>query len=101
MKNKTKHTPGPWGVYTNTSRGCYDVFKETDGLKTPNKIVAFVPYPPIGNNEEANNNARLIAAAPELLDMAKKLHHTYGSNHIGADQCGFCKVIAKAEGRGE
>lgn len=68
---KQKHTPGPWG-YAYDDRGecvidvgpwCPNVYGRID------PVVASVPQD--GNdNEEAN--ARLIAAAPDLLEAAKK-----------------------------
>lgn len=53
---KTSHTPGPWSVVPGTN--CFHV-------KAPDWYVAKT-----GNDTpEAQANARLIAAAPELLEM--------------------------------
>jgi len=60
MKTKTqKHTPGPWGVLqTKTGpaivAGCWEV----------------VVYAQDGIGGDVEANAKLIAAAPELLDAA-------------------------------
>ena len=56
----SKHTPGPWA---------------TDGGDTVvamgNQIVVTAPAPDGASREEMKANARLIAAAPELLEALK------------------------------
>jgi hypothetical protein len=92
MENKNaQHTPGPWHVGVNPGPMIYG----PNGEQVADLSGDLLP------KDERAGNIRLIAAAPELLAVAKKLHHTYGRDHIGADQCEFCKVIAKAKGRGE
>lgn len=72
MKN-TKHTPGPWFATVNhTANGSsasvhnsegYSILSNINGLTTEN----------IPENEECEANARLIAAAPELLECMNML----------------------------
>ena len=59
------HTPGPWKVYGATKQDC----KVMDSRGREMAIVRRS----IESPEEAEFNARLIAAAPELLDVVKDL----------------------------
>lgn len=62
MKPKFKGTPGPWGI--DTRRVIKDRVVSSNGL-----TVACTD----GNSSEENEaNARLIAAAPELLEALRK-----------------------------
>ena len=84
----TKHTPGPWVVMPRGHNGieAVQVWPERDG---EGRICTMM------NSQHENANARLIAAAPELLDACKKmLDVSYGPDHEM-----LCAVIAKAEGR--
>ena len=62
--SEAKHTPGPWGAIGNLVRS---PMHQPEGLPRGVQIVEcrdgyFLPH-----TEEAKANARLIAAAPELL----------------------------------
>lgn len=65
-----KHTPGPW----NTDNAGYRVLAKRKGFKpTPEHPVFVVAQCSVyccGDREEQSANARLIAAAPELLNVA-------------------------------
>lgn len=66
----TKYTPGPWMV---RSTGC---------VGTDDMMVASV-YPMEDQNlEEHDANARLIAAAPELLEALRSAHHMLTRDYI-------------------
>lgn len=61
----TQHTPGPWAVqfegeHSPAASGVYSKGKATGRICT---------VPPM--HEDRDANARLIAAAPDLLDIAK------------------------------
>lgn len=60
----TKHTPGPWSLHKRGPAERYEVQHGIPGNGSP-ICVTFC-----GSQQEAN--ARLIAAAPELLDALKK-----------------------------
>lgn len=88
MSNETKHTPGPWKVNQSSTRfellgpDVFPILRINGGM---------VPI-------EAN--ARLIAAAPELLDALKALVNCPDYKHIGTLEMVQAKAaIAKAEGR--
>ena len=60
----TKHTPGPW------MESSFEVWSPLNG-KRFGKVVADLRRAD-GTSDEAKANARLIAAAPELLDELRK-----------------------------
>lgn len=57
------HTPGPWRI---ESRGSHNPLIETDGLTVAEVLDDCHP-----DTEQQEANARLIAAAPDLLEYAK------------------------------
>jgi len=82
------HTPGPWRVGDNGAT----VF----GPKTnPRTIVTLSKVAMILN--ETRSNARLIAAAPELLDACKLALGAFEHNWA-IDWGQLSRVIKKAEG---
>jgi hypothetical protein len=96
MTQTTKHTPGPWQSANTWVQG------------TREHSLAIVPL--IARVNRANDayeaNARLIAAAPELLTTLKQLvqaialHGDKALNAAGLDSTvrQACDVIAKATG---
>lgn len=76
----TKHTPGPWKVLD-----FHGLFVITDGGLT----VADVTYQlPDAEGETARMaNARLIAAAPELLSAAMNYAMRYAQDEAADDAC--------------
>ena len=77
-----QHTPGPWEVADDTP----DIIKhEPDGIThiASCDVACFSPgFIPI---EEMDANARLIAAAPELLAALEHLTHRYLFNNSEED----------------
>lgn len=80
-----RHTPGPWHTDAVMGEDRHEICAEpTTESGNPNVIATVFcdlldPSPAIGLTE-ANANARLIAAAPELLDALQELvHHPYDS----------------------
>lgn len=73
---KTQHTKGPWM----DKEG--QIYPETTG-----KTLALIPYFDKSNDEE-NANARLIAAAPELLEALINLkEQIYSLSGLSFWQC--------------
>ena len=71
----TKHTPGKWTLVKNTSASHsipppYIIVEDTP--KNSKNIATIVPYAEM-DLEEVEANARLIAAAPELLAALKEV----------------------------
>ena len=86
-----KHTPSPWR---------YDPYQELPGFREPAGVDTgkgrwVVEYSGMTSHEEFEAHARLIAAAPDLLDACRKaLYAIKGREH---DQ--FIRdAIAKATG---
>ena len=72
--SEAKHTPGPWEASGNLVRS---PMHQPEGLPRGVQIVEcrdgyFLPH-----TEEAKANARLIAAAPELLEALERLADAY------------------------
>jgi hypothetical protein len=80
IEQTQKHTPGPWNVYHENgsmgSNGCWGV--EGKSLMVENKKTAIAV---MARTESTRANARLIAAAPELLEA---INHAISEidNHI-------------------
>jgi hypothetical protein len=93
----TRHTPGPWRILSH--RHDEDIYIEgADG------IIATVYVDREGDVGAAN--ARLIAAAPELLVVVKKLRHAINALEIDPVDAEYCSIleqadiaVAKVEGR--
>ncbi len=87
------HTPGPWKQHETEGK----VYASVRGAN--NEIVADCGS---RSDKQAQANAALIAAAPELLDMLTKLHNEYahyGKGYwVGTGQA-VERLIAKAGGR--
>lgn len=95
-----KHTPGPWVAHDGTQHGgrrwgCWDVFADDK----PGTYVAGVNR----DNPDDEANARLIAAAPELLKAAERAERmlaevTPANSYAGSPLAELRTAIAKATG---
>jgi hypothetical protein len=93
----TKHTPGPWYVGSGTyeGRNIYSVASVTDDD-------GFTYQPIVASAEDDgikcwDANARLIAAAPDLLEALKRCK--FDSLNMTLEDREFCRAaIAKATG---
>lgn len=86
-----KHTPGPW-----------QIGMPNQVLSTARSVLAVTDCEPHIPEEETRANARLIAAAPGLLQALYEIdnlavHHVKGA--IGRAQGIARRAIRKAEGR--
>jgi hypothetical protein len=92
-----KHTPGPWSLSDETQR---------DGLRSklihgmPEGMLAIVRVEHQGRYY-GDANARLIVAAPDLLEALKQLHERYvmAIGNEGPEAMAARLAISKAEGR--
>lgn len=81
----TKHTPGPWKQHQTEGK----TYASVRGVN--NETVADCGS---RSDSQAHANARLIAVAPELLEVAK----AFCIDHTMPCGCENCAVIRKAEG---
>lgn len=97
-----KHTPGPWQI-----EGRYHGPLGSIYLSTMHPMPIFELQPIVGDRDEHLANARLIAAAPELLDALKEIIEVLRKEAAGTvlnnqslDSIGIKanNAIAKAEG---
>ena len=105
MNTNRNHTPGPWKTQTHISLDRLEI-RDADGRRI---AVCAMDFPMSAKTHDAN--ARLIAAAPELLaalaeavDELEQMHrHYYGNCPGGCPACVAIDkaraAIAKAEGR--
>lgn len=100
-QTKTTYTPGPWELVHHTA-------PEHDGDRAiygPGKNAKFICDMNGGPNDDSETlaNARLIASAPELLEIAHAYRNLLKSmSHSDGEVATFNyieSVLAKAEGR--
>lgn len=107
MDSKTKHTAGPWAI--EECRGDFEVYPVKGG---PPKLGRWAEVATVSGNYEAEDaaNARLIAAAPDLLEALKAAKEVVDvaegmtscrsdDDFIWSAQKLINAAIAKAEGR--
>lgn len=75
MKNETKHTLGEWkkGYFRHGFGGELQIEVYADKEYADNEYICVLK-----NNEEAEANAKLIAAAPILFNALVDIHHKLG-----------------------
>lgn len=102
----SKHTPGPWKwERVKTSCGvCFRVGPLSITADKPNHACIYADYPGQMALELGEANARLIAAAPELLGALKWFIADIDGTHTSmidfdANVARSRAAIAKAEGR--
>lgn len=80
---KTKHTPGPWTFKTDRITGDNGITAEGTGFFAE----TFADIRESGENkrDEALANARLIVAAPDMLDLARNIGALDDSLLVSAD----------------
>lgn len=86
--SKVKHTPGPWETIN------LDVYSSAwTGVKVAD---CYIPRPAgVYDAGECEANARLISAAPDLLEMCKQALNPQDHHNFWVD---LKAAIAKAEG---
>jgi hypothetical protein len=98
-----QHTPGPWEYTKAASSGDRGIHAEGTGIFA--EAFADIRRAGENNSAEALANARLIAAAPDLLEALRWAAQNADQSEAGRDDdwyAGLDRVraaIAKAEGR--
>ncbi len=97
----SKHTPGPWHATVPPSSDIHFI-RNIDSDDAGQ--IAKVRVGPVLEQAEALANARLIAAAPDLLEALECLQEWVDNcfqEYSDAEVCSVARAaIAKAEGRG-
>lgn len=104
--SETKHTPGPWG-YGQVEEGIWGIYFNPDGYDIEDAAV----YMRDTEDDRSEADARLIAAAPDLLEALTELLRMIDAG-VSAETMISCEsrnissvlgdarvAIAKAEGR--
>lgn len=91
---KTAHTPGPWKFqFTEESGECFIVAAGLGGL-----VGAALPWPTEMDSRDFRRvivNARLIAAAPDLLEVCRAMYEHLSMNPTGV--IGWNALLNQAE----
>ena len=98
---QSNHTPGPWSIGNRkeTPLNPHALAVWSDLVKVGEVASPVCIVSPIAELDDTDiQNARLIAAAPEMLEALRNLTHPMASDE---DLQHALAVIAKAEGRGE
>lgn len=88
------HTPGPWLAREWTRHSPTTVMRERDGVPGRIQPIADVSSCGFASTDEEIANALLIAAAPDLLELAKRY----------ASECGECagtRIVAELDDVGQ
>ena len=103
---KAKHTPGPWEYFPAKDQdGDETISVRGDGEFIATLDTVSINFGPFRLPKNGEANARLIAAAPDLLEACKESHRrgvAGVAEHNGGEKpdiCWLCAAIAKAEGR--
>jgi hypothetical protein len=93
-----KHTPGPWKTVNKPDYASYGGIgiEQDSGSKDENVICEIWPIKTVPTEDpEAQGNALLIAAAPEMLEALRDAVRLI--EHLGGNASHQKKMIAKAE----
>ncbi|MES2620203.1 MAG: hypothetical protein V4615_05055 [Bacteroidota bacterium] len=103
MEINTLYTPAPWAVKHSETKPAFNVIGTVLGGRYK---IARCPYIAALNREreEAQSNARLIAAAPELLEALLQITGQFGTQRNADNYSRFAiekaeAAIAKATGK--
>lgn len=102
MSNKTKYTPGPWAIVCGRH---YAHEIQAKSKRGKDWIIARITASKVGQ-DEAEANANLVAAAPELLEAIEEYFEVWANNgkkpgwcnRVDASRARLRAAIAKAKG---
>lgn len=92
-----QHTPGPWHLVMSDNATPFIMHESGSDLTDLSDLSSLVCHMPaeISRNFNSLENARLIAAAPELLEALVAVMHSKTESALSMAR----KAIAKAEGK--
>ena len=77
-----QHTPGPWKLHHPTPHDFRILAPSGEAPTT----IARLAVAQAGTSRRVNANARLIAAAPELLEACRGIMYAFDGEHIDAGE---------------
>ena len=93
-----EHTPGPWHAFQDRPDRIY-ILRMTYTGEPIWPVLAVVICDEVQTNQCAMANARLIAAAPNLLEALKGLYeHTRNNHQIAGLNTAAREALAKVQG---
>ena len=100
----SKHTPGPWYIENVFDGGHWhtEIHGNKTGISAERIAVMPIPFKELPEGQHATydhqvTNARLIAAAPELLHACKELHGDIHADCVTEEGCSdLCRVLEAA-----
>ena len=105
MSEELKHTPGPWSARLldqDDAWPCIRALQDEVYIVPPGYDGYYADFGVTGRSyDEARANARLIAAAPDLLEAAKGIIYCIESGDGVVCYRALLSAIDKAEGRAE
>jgi hypothetical protein len=86
----SKHTPGPWTACDNNGYSIWRVTSFGYRANSASRTVAEV----VGDSAETEANARLIAAAPETLELLRDVRRYVADANLRGE--GYAEIDLKA-----
>ena len=100
MGNETKHTPGPWKSEPLLSRPNVHTVRTVRPDETGHTMEICAPDSYRYNHEQQQANARLIAAAPEMLEALEMAAVELRALMVPSDPARLAVEAAIAKARG-
>ena len=101
-----KHTPGPWQARKDPYCDAWPILAESTAIGPSMRTVARVSAAHHGDSTEKEANARLIAAAPDLLaelikatDLLDSVSRSFTDDVYSGPVAHFRAAIARAQGK--
>lgn len=94
--SEMKHTPGPWFAVRNSCYWEVNPARKVGDYDTPFTVADCCASDPSNTTGLQEANARLIAAAPDLLAALVALDHEYGPKTLRMAQDAIAKATGEA-----
>ena len=86
----SEHTPGPWTACDNNGYSIWRITAPKYRAESASRTIAEV----VGDSAETENNARLIAAAPEMFELLSDVRRYVADANLRGD--GYAEIDLKA-----